>query len=68
MISQLVFAVGGQDLLVSARFGPAIKGPALSRIYPRSLQIKDPGTSDSANMEYLLSVQPDLVITMMGND
>jgi iron complex transport system substrate-binding protein len=66
MATQLIFAVGGQDLLVSARFGPAIKGPALVKIYPRSAQIKDPGTADTASVEYLLSVKPDLIVAVDG--
>jgi iron complex transport system substrate-binding protein len=66
MITQLVFAVGGQDLFVSARFGPAIKGPALVKIYPKSAQIKDPGTSETASVELLLSVNPDLIVTNDG--
>lgn len=66
MITQLIFAIGGQDFLVSARFGPAIKGPALVKIYPRSREIKDPGTSENASVEYLLSVKPDLIVTNDG--
>lgn len=66
MIAQFVFAIEAQDLFVSARLGPAIKGPALVKIYPRASQIKDPGSADSANVEYLLSVRPDLVVSSDG--
>ncbi len=66
MISQFLFAVNAQDLIVSARFGPAVKGPALAKIYPRALEIKDPGTPDTVSIEYLLSLRPDLILTNDG--
>lgn len=66
MLTQYLFTINAQDLLISARFGTAIKGPALAKIYPRSLKLVDPGSSDTVNVEYLLSLKPDLVISNDG--
>jgi iron complex transport system substrate-binding protein len=64
--TQLVFAVGAQDQLVAASFGPAVKGKAMGLIYPRMSQVPDAGNQNAANVETLLAAHPDIVLTEEG--
>ena len=64
--TQLVFAVGAQDQLVVASFGPAVKGKAMGAIYPRMSQLPDAGNANAANVETLLAARPDIVLTEEG--
>lgn len=64
--TQLIFAVGAQDQLVVAKFGPAVKGKAMAMIYPRMSQVPDAGNQNAANMETLLAAHPDIVLTEEG--
>ena len=64
--TQLVFAVGAQDQLVVASFGPAVKGKAMGMIYPRMSQLPDAGNANAANIETLLAAHPDIVLTEEG--
>jgi len=65
--TQLVFAVGAQDQLVAASFGPAVKGKAMGMIYPRMNQVPDAGNQNTANIETLLEARPDIVLTEEGS-
>ena len=65
--TQLIFAVGAQDQLVAARFGPAVKGKAMAQIFPRMSQIPDPGDQNTASIETLLAARPDIVLTEAGS-
>ena len=65
--TQLIFAVGAQDQLVAAKFGPAVKGKAMALIFPRMSQIPDAGDQNTANIESLLAVRPDIVLTEAGS-
>lgn len=64
--TQLVFAVGAQNQLVAANFGPAVKGKAMGLIYPRMSQVSDAGNQNEANIETLLAAHPDIVLTEEG--
>ncbi|MBA4364547.1 MAG: hypothetical protein C0398_00895 [Coprothermobacter sp.] len=64
--TQLVFAVGAQDQLVVANFGPAVKGKAMGAIYPRMSQVPEAGNQNAANVETLLAARPDIVLTEEG--
>lgn len=64
--TQLVFAAGAQDQLVVASFGPAVKGKAMTAIYPRMSQLPDAGNANAANIETLLAAHPDIVLTEEG--
>jgi len=65
--TQLVFAVGAQNQLVAANFGPAVKGKAMGLIYPRMSQVPDAGNANTVNIESLLAVHPDIVLTEEGS-
>ncbi len=64
--TQLVFAVGAQDQLVVATFGPAVKGKAMALIYPRINEVPGAGDQNAANIETLLAARPDIVLTEEG--
>ncbi|MCX6098216.1 MAG: ABC transporter substrate-binding protein [Caldiserica bacterium] len=64
--TQLVFAVGAQDQLVVANFGPAVKGKAMGLIYPRISQVPEAGNQNAVNVETLLAARPDIVLTEEG--
>jgi len=65
--TQLIFAVGAQDQLVAAKFGPAVKGKAMALIFPHMSQIPDAGDQNTANIESLLAARPDIVLTEAGS-
>jgi iron complex transport system substrate-binding protein len=65
--TQLVFAVGAQDQLVVATFGPAVKGKAMSLIFPRMSKIPSAGDQNTASIESLLAARPDIVLTEAGS-
>lgn len=65
--TQLIFAVGAQDQLVAASFGPAVKGKAMGLIYPRMSQVPDAGNQNTANIETLLNALPDIVLAEEGS-
>ncbi|MDO9576049.1 MAG: ABC transporter substrate-binding protein, partial [bacterium] len=66
MATQCVFAVQGQEKLVGVCLGPAVKGEAMAKIYPKVKDLPEPGSPKGVNIEELLLLKPDVVIGSFG--
>lgn len=58
--SQEIAALGGSDRIVAQPSGS--KFPQLSRMYPRLGSVPDAGSFNNVNVEYIISLKPDVVV------
>ena len=65
--TQMILAIEGGDLLSSVFLGPADK-KTLHDVNPRVAELQSVGGPAGTNLESLIGLNPDLVISQVGND
>ncbi len=66
MLSQLLFTVKSQDFLIASAKGSVVNYQNFEKVFPKSKDLPDASSFKDPNVETILSLRPDIVITTVG--